>query len=142
MRNVVCFILIIITVFATNAQQVMKNLTDDSKNSGKEVYVVGKVLKPAKIPYQESISLLSAIHQAGGTIFPEENSSAIIIKYPPNCKFATQMSIDLRDVLSNKVVDPVLESFDIIKVEKRTKNYQRNHILCKNESLPTVIYHF
>ncbi len=104
-----------------------------------EVYVVGEVFKPARIPLKESVSLTQAIAFAGGLQRTAKTSKIVIQRQELNSSVKTELVYDLKDIRDKKIQDPLLQANDIVQVDSSTgKSVQKNMWKILTTGLPSV----
>ncbi|MCY7374959.1 MAG: SLBB domain-containing protein [Pyrinomonadaceae bacterium] len=105
-----------------------------------EAYVVGNVIKPAKISLKEPVTLTQAI-AIGGGLAPEAKTSKVTIqRQDANSALKTETVYDLKDIRDQKIADPVLQANDIVNVPKDSLKSARNGLIkIFTGGLPTLI---
>lgn len=94
-----------------------------------EAYVVGNVIKPTKFSLKETVTLSQAI-AIGGGLAPEAKTDKVTIqRQDPNSAVKTETVYALKDILSKKIPDPVLQANDIVTVPKDNVKSFRNQLI-------------
>ncbi|MDQ2747680.1 MAG: polysaccharide export protein [Acidobacteriota bacterium] len=94
-----------------------------------EAYVVGNVIKPAKISLKEPVTLTQAI-AIGGGLAPEAKTSKVTIqRQEANSALKTETIYDLKDIRDKKIADPILQANDIVNVPKDSVKSVRNGLI-------------
>ncbi len=83
-----------------------------------QAYVVGNVIKPDTISLKEPKTLTQAIAAAGGLGSEASTSNVRIQRQEVNSPVKTELIFNLKDILSKKIPDPVLQANDIVEVSK------------------------
>ena len=94
-----------------------------------QAFVVGNVIEPAKVPLKEQVTLTQAIAFAGGLAKEAKTSKVRIQRQRSGSTEKTEMIYDLKDIVSKKIADPVLQANDIVEVPKDGVKSVRNGIL-------------
>jgi protein involved in polysaccharide export with SLBB domain len=105
-----------------------------------QAFVVGNVKEPSKVPLKETVTLTQAIAFAGG-LAPEAKTSRVRIQRQQSGSAAkTELVYDLKDIVSKKIPDPILQANDIVEVPKDGVKSIRNGLLkVFTNGLPTII---
>ena len=105
-----------------------------------QAFVVGNVKEPSKVPLKETVTLTQAIAFAGG-LAPEAKTSRVRIQRQLSGSAAkTELVYDLKDIVSKKIPDPILQANDIVEVPKDGVKSIRNGLLkVFTNGLPTII---
>jgi len=94
-----------------------------------QAFVVGNVKEPSKVPLKEPVTLTQAIAFAGG-LAPEARTSKVKIqRQEENSALKVELVFDLKDIVSKKIADPVLQPNDIVEVPKDNVKSVRNGII-------------
>lgn len=106
-----------------------------------QAYVVGNVIKPDTISLKEPKTLTQAIAAAGG-LAPEAKTSKVRIqRQEANNPNKTVLVFDLKDIVSKKIPDPVLQANDIVEVPKDGVKSARNGLLnALKNGIPGLLY--
>lgn len=94
-----------------------------------EIFVVGSVYKPAKIPLKGTVTLTQAIGAAGGLEQTAKTNKVVIQRQAPGSLVKTQLVFNLKDIQDKKVPDPQLQANDIVEVGTDNVKTVRNGIL-------------
>lgn len=94
-----------------------------------QAFVVGNVKEPSKVPLKETVTLTQAIAFAGG-LAPEARTSKVRIqRQGANNLSKTELVYDLKDIISKKIPDPILQANDIVDVPKDGVKSIRNGLI-------------
>ncbi len=93
-----------------------------------EAYVVGDVKEPTRVSLKETVTLTQAIAAAGGILAEAKTSKIKIQRREDDSPLRTEMVFDLKDIVSKKIPDPVLQANDIVEVPKNGTKAVRNQI--------------
>lgn len=106
-----------------------------------QAYVVGNVIKPDTISLKETVTLTQAIAAAGG-LAPEAKTSKVRIqRQEANSPTKTELIYDLKDIVSKKIPDPVLQANDIVEVPKDgAKSFRNSFIKTLTSIIPGFAY--
>lgn len=92
-------------------------------------FVVGNVKEASKVPLKESVTLTQAIAFAGGLAKEAKTSKVRIQRQQSGSTVKTETFYDLKDIVSKKVPDPILQPNDIVEVPKDGVKAVRNGVL-------------
>ncbi|MGI8787267.1 MAG: SLBB domain-containing protein [Pyrinomonadaceae bacterium] len=81
-----------------------------------EAYVVGNVIKPAKISLKDPVTLTQAIAIGGGLTSTAKTNKVKIQRQEADSPLRTELVYDLKDIKDKKIADPVLQANDIVEV--------------------------
>lgn len=103
-------------------------------------FVVGNVKEAAKVPLKEPVTLTQAIAFAGG-LAPEAKTSKVRIQRQKSGDTEKIETVyDLKDILSRKIPDPILQANDIVDVPKDgVKSIRNGLIKVFTGGIPTLI---
>lgn len=121
-RITLYFLFILSSAAGAGAQQPVKDF--DSDAAIPVVFVVGKILRPAVLPWRASMTLREAIKLSGGTEKPEKKMAAVVTRKISECKQLSSI-IDLRDLLKTKQDGFLLKPFDIVDIRLRNPKSKR-----------------
>jgi polysaccharide biosynthesis/export protein len=88
--------------------------TDSSTLGSQFYFVTGSVKLPGQKDFHDGITLTQAIYAAGG--LKKENSRKVTIRRKNESGLLSSIEFDLRAIKEGKIVDPVLQSGDLIEV--------------------------
>jgi polysaccharide export outer membrane protein len=94
-----------------------------------QAYVVGNVKEPTKVPLREPVTLTQAIAAAGGLSSEAKTSKVRIQRQGASSSAKSELVYDLKDIVSKKIPDPVLQANDIVEVPKDGIKSIRNGII-------------
>jgi polysaccharide biosynthesis/export protein len=87
----------------------------ESSNSGSQFYfVAGNVKTPGQKDFHDGITLTQAIYAAGG--LKKESVRKVTIRRKNESGLLSSTEFDLRAIKDGKIVDPILQSGDLIEV--------------------------
>lgn len=106
-----------------------------------EIYVVGNVMKPAKIVLRDSKTLTQAIAEAGGLNKTAKIDNIIIQRQEPGSKVKKELSFNLKEIRSQKIADPELQGNDIVVVgNDNVKSVSKGLMELVKTSFPFLLF--
>ena len=104
-----------------------------------EAYVIGDVLKPAKVPVNEPVTLTQAIAFAGGRNGTANTKKVIIQRQATGTSPRTDLVFNLKDIEDKKIPDPLLQANDIVDVgTDKLKSIRKGLLRTLTNGLPSI----
>jgi polysaccharide export outer membrane protein len=112
-----CSAFLLLCLFANFAQGQESSAVEDSA-----IYVVGDVIYPSEIKFEEGLTLMEAIAIAGGISAKHKGNIVQIFRKISGKTVPEKIEINLKQIKTGKAEDLILQPFDIIEVSsnKRT----------------------
>ncbi len=140
-----------VTFFTFNLLEVIEQKTNPEMKPGDVVYmfdyerafISGNVKENKSIPLKQNITLTQALIEAGG-ILPASKKDQITI-YRQDSKGGNKQTLvlNLNDIYSKKIEDPILQPNDVINVPKDgVKSATNNFIDALLKGIPNIFFRF
>jgi protein involved in polysaccharide export with SLBB domain len=126
------FLFLCAFVISTQAQK-----STDAEN--KAVYVVGDVVKPSELKFEEGMTLTQAINKVGGISLKNKRKIARIYRRIAGTKDREIIKVSFKEVEKGKAEDLVLQPYDIIEIQPRKRVKGGDLDLVVKSSFPTYI---
>jgi len=137
--------------FTYNLNEVIKQKTNPVMEPGDIVYMFeferafigGNVKEQKSIPLKQQVTLTQAIVEAGGTLSATKKSEIKIYRQAQNGESRQVIVVDLNDINSKKIADPILQPNDVVEIPKDgVKSFGLGLIDAFKNGIPSILYRF
>jgi polysaccharide biosynthesis/export protein len=105
-------------VDAYSTQLLSKEVTVEVQSSTFPVYVSGAVLRPGKVVFDHTVTVVEAVMEAGGPDSTKANLNAVAVTRMEAGQYRTY-TLNVKQMMAGKTKPFYLKPFDIVKVPER-----------------------